>query len=373
MPTGVRPPRDGAPGPTTTCVEVEVPGLSRRHRARGRSDRGGRAGPRVRPHRDARCRPPARPAAFPTSYAFRDRVARRLGAGGPARGAACSRSPRATISRCAATWTRCRSRTRSKPTRGSCGRGSRRGSCTPSRGTRRAGATAIAIFETGTVFRLGRTRARSDRRSRSRSSGPPGDGWAAERRALRRARRQGGPRDADGGGSACASWSLGDALDRPFHPGGPRRSSSARRVPAYGRRAASRGPRRLSRSRGGSAVGELDVAALLAGDGQGVRRPRRPAVPARPARPGVRRRRGRRRRARSSARWRRRRASCLSECVLFDVFRGGSLARGHQEPRLRAGLPGARPHAHRARRPTPSSTAIVARLATDFGAELRAG
>ena len=260
-----------------------------------------------------------------------------------------------------------------KPTRGSCGRGSRPGSLHAVARNQARGSEADRDLRGG--HRVPRWAIPSQERSsrRVRSVGPRRARLGRRAPGARRARRHGGPRVADGG----ARRAVVVARRRPRPPVPPRAvrdgSSSASAVAGTFGELHPAGARRRSTSRGGSRWASSSVDALLAGTRKEFARPRRPAVPARPAGPGV----------------RRAGVDAAAGEVQHALGGGGGRApermravrrlprgaapRGHQEPRLHARLPGSRPHAHRARRPIPSSSAIVARLRDDFGAELRAG
>ena len=229
------------------------------------------------------------------------------------------------------------------------------------------GSEAIAIFETGTVFRM-------DDPVQERSSlafaltGPAGRGWAAERRAL-------DVLDAKGVletlmGEAGVSWSLGDALAPPYHPG---RSATILVGDAVAGTFGELLPRAAAAFdiEGRVSVGELDVAALLAGTGKEflvrdvprfppVRRDLAFVLPeSTPA--------GEVQHALEEAA-----GELLSECVLFDVFRGGSLPEGAKS--LAFTLDFRAPDRTLTGDETdPVVERIVARLRDDYGAELRAG
>ena len=229
------------------------------------------------------------------------------------------------------------------------------------------GSEAIAIFETGTVFRM-------DDPVQERSSlafaltGPAGRGWAAERRAL-------DVLDAKGvletlRGEAGVSWSLGDALAPPYHPG---RSATILVGDAVAGTFGELLPRAAAAFdiEGRVSVGELDVAALLAGTGKEflvrdvprfppVRRDLAFVLPeSTPA--------GEVQHALEEAA-----GELLSECVLFDVFRGGSLPEGAKS--LAFTLDFRAPDRTLTGDETdPVVERIVARLRDDYGAELRAG
>ena len=237
------------------------------------------------------------------------------------------------------------------------------------------GSVTTAIFETGTVFGW-RDPVEERAAVAFALAGPAGRGWAAERRAF-------DVLDAKGvletlmGEAGVPSWSLGDPLDPPFHPG---RSASVLVGDAVAGMIGELLPRAAAAFdiEGRVSVGELDVAALLGGDGQGVRGARRSPVPAGPARPRLRRA-GGTSCGRDPGRARGGRRRSLGDCVLFDVFRGGSLPEGTKSLAFAAGPPRARPDAHgrggrpgrradrrptarRARRRAPHRLARVARL-----------
>jgi phenylalanyl-tRNA synthetase beta chain len=230
------------------------------------------------------------------------------------------------------------------------------------------GSETIAVFEAGTVFRMGDP-------VEERSSvafalaGPAGRGWASERREL-------DVLDAKGvletvmGEAGVASWSLGDVLAPPFHPG---RSATILVGDAVAGTFGELLPRAAAAFdiEGRVSVGELDVAALLGGTGKEflvrdvprfppVRRDLAFVVPEpTPA--------GEVQRALEEAA-----GELLGECVLFDVFRGGSLPEGAKS--LAFTLDFRAPDRTLTGDETdPVVERIVTRLRDDFGAELRAG
>jgi phenylalanyl-tRNA synthetase beta chain len=230
------------------------------------------------------------------------------------------------------------------------------------------GSETIAIFETGTVFRMGDPV--QERVSVAFAlAGPAGRGWAAERREL-------DVLDAKGvletvmGETGVTSWSLGDALEPPFHPG---RSSV---VLVDGTVAGTLGelhPRAATafEIEGRVAIGELDVAALLGGSGTGfvvrdvprfppVRRDLAFVVTESTAAGAV-------QRALEEAA-----GELLGESVLFDVFRGGSLPEGTKSLAFALDLR-APDRTLTGDETEPVVEGIVARLREDFGAELRTG
>ena len=230
------------------------------------------------------------------------------------------------------------------------------------------GSEAIAIFETGTVFRIGDPV--EERASVAFAlAGPAGRGWAAERRAF-------DVLDAKGvletvmGEAGVLSWSLGEALDPPFHPG---RSATILVGDSIAGTIGELLPRAAAALdiEGRVSVGELDVAALLGGtDKEFVVRdiPRFPPVrrdlafivpEPTPA--------GEVQRALEEAA-----GELLGECVLFDVFRGGSLPEGTKSLAFTLDLR-APDRTLTGDETDPVVERILARLRDDFGAELRAG
>ncbi|MGZ5327908.1 MAG: phenylalanine--tRNA ligase subunit beta [Actinomycetota bacterium] len=230
------------------------------------------------------------------------------------------------------------------------------------------GSEAIAIFETGTVFRIGDPV--EERASVAFAlAGPAGRGWAAERRAF-------DVLDAKGvletvmGEAGVPSWSLGDVLAPPFHPG---RSATILVGDVVAGTIGELLPRAAADFdiEGRVSVGELDVAALLGGTGKEfvvrdvprfppVRRDLAFIVPEpTPA--------GEVQRALEEAA-----GELLGECVLFDVFRGGSLPEGTKSLAFTLDLR-APDRTLTGDETDPVVERVVARLRDDFGAELRAG
>jgi phenylalanyl-tRNA synthetase beta chain len=230
------------------------------------------------------------------------------------------------------------------------------------------GSEAIAIFETGTVFRIGDPV--EERASVAFAlAGPAGRGWAAERRAF-------DVLDAKGvletvmGEAGVPSWSLGEALDPPYHPG---RSATILVGDSIAGTIGELLPRAAAAFdiEGRVSVGELDVAALLGGAGKEfvvrdvprfppVRRDLAFIVPEpTPA--------GEVQRALEEVA-----GELLGECVLFDVFRGGSLPEGTKSLAFTLDLR-APDRTLTGDETDPVVERVVARLGDDFGAELRAG
>ncbi len=230
------------------------------------------------------------------------------------------------------------------------------------------GSVTTAVFETGTVFRMGDPV--EERASVAFAlAGPAGRGWAAERRAF-------DVLDAKGvletvmGEAGVPSWSLGDPLDPPFHPG---RSASILVGDAVAGRIGELLPRAAAAFdiEGRVSVGELDVAALLGGTGKEfvvrdvprfppVRRDLAFVVPeGTPA--------GEIQLALEEAA-----GDILGDCVLFDVFRGGSLPEGTKSLAFTLDLR-APDRTLTGEEADPVVERIVARLRDDLGAELRTG
>ncbi|MDP9331400.1 MAG: phenylalanine--tRNA ligase subunit beta [Actinomycetota bacterium] len=230
------------------------------------------------------------------------------------------------------------------------------------------GVRRISLFEVGTVFRLADP-VQERRKVAFALSGSADEGWAAAEREL-------DVLDARGVLESLmeelgvASWSLGDALEGPFHPG---RSAS---ITVEGARAGVLGEihPRLARSldiSGRVAVGELEFDALLDAAGKAfvfhdvprfppLRRDLAFVVPDGAAAGDV------------HAAIMEAGGALVDRCVLFDVFRGGSLPPGTKSLAFAVDF----------RAPDRTLTddeaevavaAIVQRLRDLFGGELRTG
>jgi phenylalanyl-tRNA synthetase beta chain len=230
------------------------------------------------------------------------------------------------------------------------------------------GVRRIVLFEVGTVFRLGDP-VQERRKVAFALSGPADEGWAAADREL-------DALDARGvletllEELGVVRWSLGEALDDPFHPG---RSAS---IVVEGVRAGVFGEihPRVARSldiTGRVAVGELEFDALLGAAGKAfvfrdvprfppLRRDLAFVVPDGAAAGDV-------RAAIVEAG-----GGLVDRCVLFDVFRGGSLPSGTKSLAFAIDF----------RAPDRTLTddeaevavaSIVQRLGDAFGGELRTG
>ena len=200
-------------------------------------------------------------------------------------------------------------------------------------------------------------------------AGPAGRGWAADRRPF-------DVFDAKGvletvmGEAAVPSWSLGAALVAPFHPG---RSAAIMVGDLVAGSIGELHPRAAAafEIEGRVAVAELDLDALLGGAGKEfvvrdvprfppVRRDLAFVVPeATPA--------GQVQVAIEEAA-----GELLGECVLFDVFRGGSLPEGTKSLAFALDLR-APDRTLTGEETDPVVERIVARLREGFGAQLRAG
>ena len=162
-------------------VEVEVPGLPRGPRARGRPHRRGRPDRRGMTGSARRCSRRRQAGGVPEGYRFRQRIRDASGPGGAAgRPSAAVRLGRRSRAHrrhgCRSPW-----RTRSRPTTRSCARGCCPDCCARSRGTRLAARSPCALFETGIVFRLGDPV--EERRAGGWAlCGPASQGWSGDRR-----------------------------------------------------------------------------------------------------------------------------------------------------------------------------------------------
>lgn len=230
------------------------------------------------------------------------------------------------------------------------------------------GVARVAIFEVGTTFRLGDPFVEY-RKAGFALCGPAGEGWAGERRDL-------DVLDAKGVVEAlledlgAGDWTLGEVPAGPFHPG---RSAQVLVGGAHAGVLGEIHPR-VAESLGIDgrvAIGVIGLGAVGRAAGQGF------SVADVSRFPPVRRdlafvlgedaRAGDVQAALEEAA-----GDLLGECVLFDVFRGGSLPEGRKSLAFAVGF----------RAPDRTLTdeeaqvaveAIVARLHADFGAELRAG
>ena len=229
------------------------------------------------------------------------------------------------------------------------------------------GAETVAIFETGTVFRAGDP-VQERPKVAFALAGPAGRGWAAEDRVL-------DVLDAKGALEALMAevgvgdWALGDPLAGPFHPG---RSAF---VLVRGERAGVLGelhPRTIEvlELEGRVAVVELEVEALMAATEKEfafrdvprfppVRRDLAFVVPEDAPAGDV------------QAALEDAAGELLASCVLFDVFRGGTLPEGTKSFAFAVDLR-APDRTLTGEESEPVVGRIVGRLKRDFGAELRA-
>ena len=230
------------------------------------------------------------------------------------------------------------------------------------------GLESVAIFEVGTVFRTADP-VQERQKVAFALCGPAAEGWTADGRAL-------DVLDAKGvletlmAGVGVGEWSLDGELTIPFHPG---RSSA---VFVRGERAGVLGScipawRSRSRSQGRVAVAELEVDALMAATQKEfvVREPPRfpplrrdlafvvpEAVPAGAVQAALEEAAG----------------ELLSSCLLFDVFRGGTLPAGTKSLAFAVDLR-APDRTLTGEETDPVVERIVARIRADFGGELRTG
>ena len=230
------------------------------------------------------------------------------------------------------------------------------------------GSEQVAIFETGICYRMGEPV--EERTSVAFAlAGPAGRGWAADRRPFDVLDTK-GVLETVMGEAAVPSWSLGAALDAPFHPG---RSAAIMVGDMMAGSIGELHPRAAAafEIEGRVAVAELDVGALLGGAGKEfvvrdvprfppVRRDLAFVVPeATPA--------GQVQAVLEDAA-----GELLGESVLFDVFRGGSLPEGTKSLAFTLDLR-APDRTLTSEETDPIVERIVTRLGGEFGAQLRAG
>lgn len=234
---------------------------------------------------------------------------------------------------------------------------------------RARGVDSVAIFEVGTVFRLGGDPVQERPKVAFVLNGRASAGWAEEERAFDALDAK-GIVEALMGELAVADWSLAGGLGGMFHPG---RSAF---ITVGGERAGVLGEVHPAQARaldldGRVAVVELEIDALMAASAPAfvfadvprfppVRRDLAFIVPeATPA-------------GAVGARLRESAGALFGDAVLFDVFRGGSLPQGTKSLAFAVDFR-APDRTLEGDEAEAAVQAIVAALAQAFGAELRAG